>query len=98
MESKGLDPALALYVESLNTAGIETLEPTGDGHPDGSSESTVRFCGDRTEGFRALALACRLGFPLFTLQRTWVVIDGEPIGPYWEVTFYEAEPIDGHDR
>ncbi|MHC4414831.1 MAG: hypothetical protein ACYS0G_06060 [Planctomycetota bacterium] len=89
-----LDPSIQRYMETLNTAGIETLEPSENGEGPGFSEPTVRFCGDRTEGFRAMAIACQHGFGLFTLRRTWVVIDGEPIGPYWELTFYDP-PAEG---
>jgi len=47
----------------------------------------VRFHGDRAEGFQALALAQRRDLPVAALRRAWPVEDGEPTGPWWELTF-----------
>lgn len=82
-----LDQGIAPYVEALNTLGIETFESCqgGDGHA--YSEPTIRFHGDRAEGFKALALAVRDGLPVSDLRRVWPIVDGEPTGPWWEMTF-----------
>ena len=50
-------------------------------------EPTVRFHGEHSEGFRALAIALQRGLPVLDLRRYWAIIDGEPTGPYWELTF-----------
>ena len=67
--------------------GIETSESCqgGKGHP--FPEPTVRFFGDASEGFRALAIALRHGLKVSALRRYWSVEDGEPYGPHWELTF-----------
>jgi hypothetical protein len=84
---KGLDPGIAEYVNALREAGVETFESCegSQGHP--YSEPTVRFFGQREEGFRALAIALERGFPVDAIRRFWDIIDGEPSGPYWEMTF-----------
>jgi hypothetical protein len=83
-----LDEGVRRYVETLHAAGIETYESCegGDGHC--FAEPTVRFYGDRSEGFRALAIAHQHGFPVAAIRRAWPVVDGEPTGPCWEMTFF----------
>jgi hypothetical protein len=86
-----LDSGIARYVEALIRAGIETFESCdgSDGHA--FPEPTVCFHGDRSEGFRALAVVTQLGFPVRALRRYWDVNDaGEPEGPRWELAFWPA--------
>jgi hypothetical protein len=85
-----LDARIAATVVALRAAGIETFESCegGPGHP--FSEPTVRFHGDRGEGFRALAIAIRGGLRVAQLRRVWTVLEDEPTGPYWELTFTAA--------
>lgn len=83
-----LDPGIRRTVAVLDAAGIETFESCegGDGHA--FHEPTVRFHGERGEGFRALAIAVQHGLPIRDLRRYWQVNDaGEPEGPHWEMTF-----------
>jgi hypothetical protein len=83
-----LDPGIAPYVDILDAAGVETFESCqgGDGHC--FPEPTVRFYGERSEGFRALAVAVQRELPVRTLRRYWRVDSaGEPSGPNWEMTF-----------
>jgi hypothetical protein len=82
-----LDPGIAPYVEALNEDGIETFESCQGGGEHAYTEPTVRFHGDRAEGFRALASAQRRDLPVAALRRAWPVEDGEPTGPWWELTF-----------
>ena len=85
-----LDPGIAPFVRMLQSAGIETFESCegGDGHA--FPEPVIRFHGHRDEGWRAMAAAQQLGLPVAELRRTWPILDGEPTGPYWEMTFYES--------
>lgn len=87
-----LDEGIRAYVEALGAAGIETFESCegGDGHA--YAEPTVRFHGDRAEGFRAVAVALRSGLPVTALRRTWPLLDQEPTGPHWEMTFSASAP------
>lgn len=84
----GLDPGVRAYVQILYEAGIETFESCegGDGHV--FPVPTVRFHGQRGEGFRALAAALQHALPVSDLRRVWSIEDGEPVGPNWELTFY----------
>lgn len=84
-----LDPGIREYVETLHGAGIETFESCEGGAGHCFPEPTVRFHGDRNEGFRALAVARQHGFIVTSIRRTWPIVDGEPTGPCWEMTFLE---------
>jgi hypothetical protein len=87
-----LDIGISPYVDALRAADIETFESCegGDGHA--YPQPTIRFAGGPEEGFRALAVALRRDFPVWAIRRYWVVRDGEPCGPDWEMTFREACP------
>lgn len=76
-------------METLAAAGVETFESCEGGAGHSMLEPTVRFHGQNGEGFRALAVALGHGLPVSDLRRYWSVIDGEPTGPYWELTFRE---------
>ena len=83
-----LDKGIEKAVLILNQFGVETYESCqggGSGHT--YPEPTIRFEGDRSEGFRALAVALQHGLPIFNLRRLWYIVDGEPVGPVWEMTF-----------
>lgn len=82
-----LDPKIKMCVIALRAEGVETFESCegGDGHA--YPEPTVRFHGNQAEGLRALSVAISNGLPVASLRRTWPVIDGEPTGPWWEMTF-----------
>jgi len=82
-----LDDGIKKYVEVLNAAGIETYESCQGGNGHSYPEPTVRFHGDQIEGFRVLAVARQHDFPVSALRRFWDIIEGEPTGPYWEITF-----------
>lgn len=82
-----LDPGIAPFVEALCEAGIHTFESCEGGAGHAYPQPTVRFHGGRAEGFRALAAAFDVGLPVAELRRVWPILDGEPTGPYWELTF-----------
>lgn len=82
-----LDKGIEKYVHVLLDAGVETFESCEGGKGHAFPEPTVRFHGQREEGFRAFAAAKTLGLPVAELRRIWPIIDGEPTGPYWELTF-----------
>jgi len=85
-----LDKGIERAVFLLREAGIETFASCdgGKGHP--YSEPTIRFHGDRSEGFKALAVALQNGLPVTELKRVWDVEDREPTGPFWELIFLSA--------
>ena len=82
-----LDPGIEHAVHALAHEGIETFESCQGGPGHAYPEPTVRFHGDATEGYRALAVALRAHLPVLGLRRVWPVVDGEPTGPWWELTF-----------
>jgi hypothetical protein len=82
-----LDKGIAHEVEILVEGGIETYESCEGGVGHSYPEPTVRFHGEREEGFKALAIALQNGLKPSKLGRIWTILDGEPTGPYWEMTF-----------
>lgn len=82
-----LDPQIEPAVLALRAAGVETFESCQGGPGHAFTEPTVRFYGDTAEGMRALAAALRADLHVQELRRVWPVIDLEPTGPWWELTF-----------
>jgi hypothetical protein len=84
---KSIDKGIAREVRILWDNGVETFESCegGPGHP--FPEPTIRFHGGQAEGLRALSVALQHGLKVQELRRYYVVIDGEPTGPHWEMTF-----------
>lgn len=87
------DRGIRYAVKILRDAGIETFESCEGGEGHAFAEPTVRFHGGREEGFRALAAALAASLPVAELRRYWQVVDGEPRGPHWEMTFGPAEHL-----
>lgn len=85
-----LDPGIARYVELLSGEGVETFESCEGGVGHCFPEPTVRFFGHSGAGFHALAIALEHGLPVLDLRRYWQIVDGEPEGPHWEMTFRVA--------
>ena len=82
-----LDKGIRRYVEILRANGIETFESCEGGSGHSFPEPTIRFFGERAEGFRALSISLQHNLPVFALRRVWRVQDGEPVGPDWEIVF-----------
>jgi len=85
--SPPLDKGIKRAVQILVSAGIETFESCEGGAGHSYAEPTVRFYGGKGEGFRALAAALQAGLKVADLRRVWPVLDDEPTGPWWELTF-----------
>ena len=83
--SSPLDKGVTHAVKVLMDAGVETFESCEGGEGHAYAEPTVRFHGERGEGFRALAVAMAYGLKVTTLRRVWPINDGEPTGPWWEL-------------
>ena len=82
-----LDKGIERAVIILSEAGIETYESCEGGPGHAYPEPTVRFHGEYCEGFRALAVALQNNLSVSGLRRVWSIIDGESVGPTWELTF-----------
>ncbi len=87
-----LDPGIEQAVLILRDAGVETFESCEGGAGHAFLEPTVRFYGQHAEGYRALGVALQHGLPVSELRRYWTILDGEPVGPNWEMTFYKKVP------
>jgi hypothetical protein len=85
--SSRLDAGIEAAVRALRAAGVETFESCEGGPGHAYLEPTVRFHGQPSEGFRALAVAMSAGLSVAGLRRVWPVLDNEPTGPWWELTF-----------
>ena len=90
LEDLGLDPGIVDFVRVLQEAGIETTESCQGGEGHTYPEPTVRFCGDNSEGFRALAAAMLAPLPVPDLKRVWSIQCGVPTGLEWELVFYSG--------
>lgn len=82
-----LDEGIEQAVHALRGAGIETYESCQGGPGHVFSEPTVRFHGQPSEGYRAVAIALQLRLPIYAVRRVWTVDDGELTGPVWEMVF-----------
>lgn len=80
-----LDPGIRDVVRLLLANGVETFESCEGGAGHAFHEPTVRFYGHRDAGFHALAVLQRHGVAVAALRRYWMLTDGEPVGPHWEV-------------
>ena len=87
LRERPLDPRIRRTVEILRSKGVETFESCQGGRGHAFHEPTVRFHGRQGEGFRALAIALQHGLKVTSLRRYYDVLDSEPVGPYWEMTF-----------
>jgi hypothetical protein len=82
-----LDPGIVGVVMVLRSGRVETFESCQGGNGHCYPEPTVRFHGDVAEGMRALAVAMKAGLTVRELRRVWPIIEDEPTGPWWELTF-----------
>lgn len=82
-----VDEGIRDAVLALRAVGVETYESCEGGPGHAYYEPSVRFHGDQSEGYRALSAAIAANLPVGELRRVWMVIDGEPNGPWWELTF-----------
>lgn len=84
-----LDKGIEKAVRILYEAGIQTYESCEGGPGHTYPEPAIRFHGDKSEGFKALDVALKHGLPVSCLRRLWTMIDGEPVGPSWEIVFWQ---------
>jgi hypothetical protein len=90
---QNIDKGILDYVKLLRENGVETFESCEGGKGHAFPEPTIRFYGERSEGFRALSVAMMFGLRVSALRRVWKIIDGEPIGADWEMVFYPNQPF-----
>ncbi len=88
-----LDPEIARAVRVLQEGHVYTCGSCIGGGEHPYPVPTVQFHGSQAEGFRALAIALEHGLRPTDLRRTWSVVDGEPTGPIWELTFWPNKEL-----
>lgn len=89
-----LDPKIAFPVQVLRENGIDTFESCqgGDGHC--FKYPSIRFFGDKTEGYKAFDILAKHGFIVCYLQRYWSITNNEIGAPYWQLELSEfGQPI-----
>ena len=90
VSERPLDDGIKHAVILLQQNGVETFESCEGGMGHAFPKPTIRFHGDSSEGFRVLALAQKNRLRVDQLRRYYQVQDGEPAGPYWEITFVKG--------
>lgn len=101
-----LDAGIARAVHIVNEANVFTYESCEGGEGHAFPEPTVRFSGNRSEAFRALAALLDYGLRVFEMRHVWRIEDGDLTGPSWDIVFIDKlEPPDAafaeqleHDR
>jgi hypothetical protein len=83
-----VDAGIRREVTILSQHGIETFESCEGGPGHAFPEPTIRFFGGRDQGFKALHIALQYNLRPASLRRYYSIIDGEPVGPEWEMTFW----------
>lgn len=83
----GRDEGIREFVAVLIRGGVETFESCEGGEGHSYPRPTIRFHGKPAAGFHAYSVAVTHQLPVDALSRVWVISDGEPTGPYWEMTF-----------
>lgn len=91
---RDLDEGISKEVEVLMSGGVETFESCEGGTGHAYPEPTIRFHGQRSEGWKALSVALENNLNVYSLRRIWTINDGEPIGAHWEMTF-RSERLSG---
>ena len=82
-----IDAGIASMVGVLFANGIETFESCEGGNDHAFPEPTVRFHGNAWAGLRAFSVAMEHGLPVLAVKRAYAVVDGQLVGPEWEMTF-----------
>ena len=93
-----LDTGIRAAVEALRSSNVETFESCQGGEGHAYPDPTVRFHGGRAEGLRALSVALSFGLAVSELRRVWPIVDGEPTGPWWELTFLGVSNAAGKEK
>ena len=69
-----LDPGIEYAVRVLNEGGVDTFESCQGGIGHAYTEPTIRFHGDKAEGYKALTIALQNKLPIAAMRRTWPLL------------------------
>ena len=84
---RAVDSGIRRFMRLMLAGDFETYESCEGGEGHSFVDPTIRFHGNRGEGFRAFAWLMAHGVEPESLRRFWQIEDGEPTGPKWEITF-----------
>jgi hypothetical protein len=90
---KLVDAGIRRAVRVLWEHGVETTQSCEGGDKHSFPEPTIRFTGTHAAGFWALGIAFEHGLSVSELRRVWIVLNGEPVGPEWEMTFFRTPAL-----
>lgn len=94
-EDLALDEGIALPVRVLMESGAETFESCQGGNGHCFQYPTIRFFGDKTEGYKAFDVLAKKGFRVICLQRVWPIENNEIGAPYWQLELAETgQPVE----
>jgi len=94
-EDLNLDDGIALAVRVLMENGVETFESCQGGSGHCFQYPTIRFFGDKTEGYKAFDVLAKKGFRVISLQRAWPIENNEIGAPYWQLELAETgQPVE----
>jgi hypothetical protein len=82
-----IDEGIKRIVKILFMEGVETTESCEGGPGHAFPDPTVKFCGEISAGWKALSVALAYDLKPVRLRRTYYILDKEPVGPEWEMTF-----------
>ncbi len=88
-----LDPGIARAVIILDAEGVETYESCEGGPGHSYPEPSIRFHGTQGGGWHAVSVCLDFGLKVSELRRVWVMDEGVPTGPYWELTFVPSSDL-----
>jgi hypothetical protein len=84
-----MDAGIRDAVLILRRGGVETFESCEGGEGHAFPEPTVRFHGDAWAGYHAFSIAMQNGLRVSAIRHTYVAVEGQLHGPYWEITLRE---------
>lgn len=89
----GLDEGIFEAVKILRDNNVFTVTSCEGGEDHAFPEPIIVFHGQHEEGFRVFAVAMENGLPVKELRRIWDVVDNEPTGPLWALTFWKFDGV-----
>ena len=94
MDYDELDLDIRAAVRILRDHGIVTFESCQGGPGHSRDAAFIKFGGNLAEAMYAMAVVLfdpSHGLRPLALQQVWMLNDGFPDGPHWELTFFPRE-------
>lgn len=88
---ENIDLGIRPYVKILFDAGVTTDQSCQGGAGHAYLLPVVEFAGSDADAFYALGVALRHGLPVYELRRCWRMCGTLPMGPHWELVFWNCK-------